>query len=119
MAGLSQNYKLYEIANQHKLLDGIIVQKDQEIEQLKDKNSKQARRINYMTDYSTRNISAILEHDDTFQCYCGGAPLEYYHKVWEESIKKEGTALDNKKSSHHAEESDEALRERIEAMKTL
>lgn len=68
MVGMSQSYKLYESYNQHKLLDGIIVQKDQEIELLKDKNNKQARRINYMTDYCTRNISAILEHDETFQC---------------------------------------------------
>lgn len=57
---MSQNYKLYETYNQHQLLDGIIIQQAKEIEVLKDRNLKQARRIAYMTDYNTDNVQLIL-----------------------------------------------------------
>ena len=83
MTKINQNVKLYETFNQHQLLDGIVIEKQNEIEALKDKYQKQARRIAYMTDYSTENVSAILEHEEQLQCFCGGGPLQYYNKVWE------------------------------------
>lgn len=53
MIKMNQNYQLYEAYNQHQLLTGIVVQKEKEIDELKDKYQKQARRIAYMTDYSS------------------------------------------------------------------
>jgi len=84
---MNQNYQLYEAYNQHKLLTGIVVQKEKEIDELKDKYQKQARRIAYMTDYCSENVNSIIEHEDNFQCFCGGAPLKYYSKTWEANIK--------------------------------
>jgi hypothetical protein len=45
-------------------------------------------------------MNAILEHEDTFQCVCGGAPLKYYHRAWEDSIGKDATGLSKQKSAH-------------------
>jgi hypothetical protein len=67
--------KTYENYNQHKLLDGIILEKNKEIDILKDSNMKKSRKISYMVDYSTHNISKIIENEDVFTCACGSAQL--------------------------------------------
>jgi hypothetical protein len=74
--------KLYENYNQHKLLDGIILEKNKEIDLLKDQNLKKSRKIAYMVDYSTQNGANIIENEDVFACSCGSAQLKYYNTVW-------------------------------------
>ena len=110
---MNQNYQLYEAYNQHKLLTGIVVQKEKEIDELKDKYQKQARRIAYMTDYCSENVNSIIEHEDNFQCFCGGAPLKYYSKTWEANIKNEGNGMTKKQSSKLLDESEELIKEKI------
>ena len=57
---LKENMKIYEAHNKHKLLDGLLLHKNKEIQALKDINIKQSRKIAYMTDYNTQNTNRII-----------------------------------------------------------
>ena len=70
-----EKLKTYENYNQHKLLDGIILEKNKEIDTLKDQNSKKSRKIAFMVDYSTHNTAKIVENEDVFSCSCGSSQL--------------------------------------------
>lgn len=61
---------------------------------------KQARRIAYMTDYNADNVQFILQKEDNFECYCGGAPLKYYNQVWQEHLKNQSSQMTKKQSSN-------------------
>lgn len=82
MNQLKNNLKVYEESYQHKLLDGIIAIKMKEIEELKDINYKQNRKITYMVDYKTQNVDFILQNESNLECLCGAAHLQYFNKVW-------------------------------------
>lgn len=56
----SQNFKTYEKYNQYKLLDGVINIKNKEIEDLKERELRQTRRLQYITDYNSDNVNFIL-----------------------------------------------------------
>ena len=71
---------------------------------LKDQNEKQARKLAYMTDYSTHHVNNLLENEDIFECFCGGAKLQYYSKCWEESLKNPTGGLQKVQSMEMVDE---------------
>jgi hypothetical protein len=55
-----ENLKTYEGYYQHRLLDGIVLLKNQEVEALKDQNLKLSRKIACIVDYNPDNIAKVL-----------------------------------------------------------
>jgi hypothetical protein len=39
-----------------------------------------------MVDYSTHKVEKILEDNNFFECFCGGAHLQYFSKAFESSL---------------------------------
>lgn len=55
-----------------------------------------------MVDYSTQNITEIIEKEDLLACNCGGAQLQYFNKAWEESLKNPLPSIQNQKQQSQA-----------------
>ena len=56
--------------------------KNQEVDSLKEQNSKLSRKVACIVDYNPENIAKILEQENIYECYCGGVHMQYLSKMW-------------------------------------
>ena len=61
MNSFKENFKIYQAYNQDVLLNGIIKQKEEEINQLKTNLYQQERRFRVFFDYNNLSIEKLLE----------------------------------------------------------
>lgn len=58
---LKDNLKNYESYGQHKMQDGLLLQKEKLIESLRIINERQSRRLAFMVDYNSQNVEFLLD----------------------------------------------------------